>query len=122
MIRYFLIVIFIGSYLFASDSGNKVNKCFSEKGGYSCDEAGEIEERYGNYEKSFSLYNYNCKRGFASGCYNLGRLYLSGKGVKQSFEKTFSLYSQACNGGSPGGCTGLGGLYERGDGVEHNPS
>jgi TPR repeat protein len=58
-----------------------------------------------------------CGRGSAAGCYCLGLLYGSGKGVGRDPAKAFKLKRRACDGGYAPGCAGVGDAYRIGFGV-----
>ena len=45
-----------------------------------------------------------CDGGNAIGCFNLGTMYDSGRGVKQDDFKAKELFGKACDGGDAGGC------------------
>ena len=48
------------------------------------------------------------------GCYNLGKAYSNGIGVRQNKQKAKELFGKACDGGHQGGCKGYRILNEQG--------
>ena len=59
---------------------------------------------------------------YGKGCYNLGVLYSSGKGVKQDYKKANELYLKACNLKDGSGCYNIGISYYLGKGISQNIS
>jgi len=61
-----------------------------------------------------------CDGGDMTDCYNLGRMYENGDGVKQDKFKAVEFYTKACDGGHAAGCFTLGFRYDQGEGVKQN--
>jgi TPR repeat protein len=58
-----------------------------------------------DFERSAKVYAKNCeKKGYAPSCFNLGRLYMTGKGVPQSDKEATGLFHKACKDGHLMGC------------------
>ncbi|MGX3044675.1 tetratricopeptide repeat protein [Helicobacter sp. T3_23-1056] len=55
-------------------------------------------------------------------CYNLGVMYIDGKGVRQDYHKARELWKKACDMKNAMACHNLGVLYARGKGVKQNRS
>ena len=52
----------------------------------------------GDHKKLVEVYETACNEGKASGCYNLGVLYVEGTGnVEKNYEKAAKLYQKACD-------------------------
>lgn len=74
-----------------------------------------------NYEQAAQVYTKNCeKKKYAASCFNIGRLYLAGKGVDASDEKAFKLFETTCKAGHAQGCHHLGYMYMKGIGVKED--
>lgn len=58
----------------------------------------------------------------AENCYNLGTIYLLGKGVRQDYHKARELYKKACDMKYTNACLNLGFQYSAGLGVRQNLS
>jgi beta-lactamase hcpA (cysteine-rich 28 kDaprotein) len=74
----------------------------------------------GDYQKAGQLYQKACDGGNADGCYNLGLLYVSGRGVKQDYQKAVKLFKKDCDSGNAEGCYNLGVSYNNGKGVKQD--
>jgi TPR repeat protein len=64
-----------------------------------------------------ALFRLACDRGSASGCYRLGRSYLSGNGVEKSTQTAAALFRTSCDARELNACVALGRLLKAGDGV-----
>ena len=69
-----------------------------------------------DFEKAEKL----CEGGDATGCLNLGTMYVKGEGVNQDSFKAVKFYEKACDGGDAQGCLNLGLMYSNGEGVRQN--
>jgi TPR repeat protein len=57
------------------------------------------------HARSAKIYEENClKKGYGASCFNLGKLFLSGKGIEQSDKKAGSFFAMACNNDHLQGC------------------
>ena len=57
------------------------------------------------HERSSKVYEKNClQKGYGASCFNLGKLFLSGKGIEQSDKKAGSFFNMACNNDHLQGC------------------
>jgi len=74
----------------------------------------------GDYQKAAQLYQKACDGGNSDGCYNLGLLYVSGRGVKQDYQKAVKLFKKDCDSGNAEGCYNLGVAYNNGKGVKQD--
>eukprot|EP01038_Epipyxis_sp_PR26KG_P008969 gene8969-12098_t len=57
-----------------------------------------------DFVKAASIYTLNCERGYPASCFNLGKFYLSGRGVTQSDDKAEHLFEKSCQGTHQQGC------------------
>ena len=57
------------------------------------------------------LYKKACDSGNPAGCYNLGGIYATGKGIKKDLNNAIIFYKKACDGGFQEGCFQLAVLY-----------
>lgn len=58
-----------------------------------------------NHEKASIVYKNNCyNKEYSASCFNLGRLYLSGKGVKQDDTESINLFKKSCDLGHLSAC------------------
>lgn len=58
-----------------------------------------------DFIRSAKVYGQNCEaKGYAPSCFNLGRLYMTGKGVNQSDKQATDLFNKACKDGHLLGC------------------
>src|SRR4051812_46767360 len=71
----------------------------------------EILEKPVKLAGALALYEKACNAGPASGCYELGILYVKGQGVTADPPHANQLFEQACHGGSAAACAELGGRY-----------
>ena len=56
-------------------------------------------------ERAAKLYERNCReKGYPASCFNLGKLHLAGKGVKQDDQTAERLFTKACKGGHLSAC------------------
>lgn len=56
-------------------------------------------------ERAAKLYERNCReKGYPASCFNLGKLHLAGKGVKQDDHAAERLFTKACKGGHLSAC------------------
>ena len=56
-------------------------------------------------ERAAKLYERNCReKGYPASCFNLAKLHLAGKGVKQDDASAERLFTKACNGGHLSAC------------------
>lgn len=62
-----------------------------------------------------------CTAGSLEACYQQGREYEQGKGVKKNTKRAAAIYAQVCEGGHLMGCRRLGMLYRAGEGVKKDP-
>ena len=62
-------------------------------------------------------YRYGCDYGNATGCRNLGLLFVNGKGVTQNSVQANTLFSQACDLKDASGCRSLATSCEKGRGM-----
>jgi len=67
------------------------------------------------------LFGRACDGGLAGGCFELGKLYSAGQGVKKSDARASQLWDRACTAGSLLACGSLGSAYDHGDGVTASP-
>lgn len=81
--------------------------CYDGKGeAVACHQTGEFysvvkEDR----ERAANIYERNCReKGYSASCFNLGKLHLAGKGVKQNDTVAESFFAKACKGGHLSGC------------------
>lgn len=74
----------------------------------------------GDYQKAGQLFQKACDSGNADGCYNLGLLYVNGRGVKQDYQKAVKLFKKDCDSGNAEGCYNLGVSYNNGKGVKQD--
>jgi uncharacterized protein len=58
-----------------------------------------------------------CEGGDSEGCFNLGGMYASGRGVAKDDVKAAQPYGKACDGGNALGCHNLGIIYSAARGV-----
>lgn len=57
------------------------------------------------HKRSSRIYEKNClEKGYGASCFNLGKLYLSGKGIEQSDEQAGRYFQMACNNEHLQGC------------------
>ncbi len=70
------------------------------------------------FKKAFDT----CNSGNATGCYNLGIMYVQGKEIRQNYFKAKEHFGKACDGGVANGCYNLGIMYGKGKGVRQNYS
>eukprot|EP01036_Dinobryon_divergens_P022221 gene22221-30462_t len=58
-----------------------------------------------NYENAAKIYSNNClNRNYGPSCFNLGRLFVAGKGVPQSDEKAEEMFGKSCESKHLQGC------------------
>lgn len=58
-----------------------------------------------DHKRAFNVYELNCnKSGYSPSCFNLGKLYLGGRGVEQNDAAATSLFKKSCDGGHNSGC------------------
>lgn len=75
---------------------------------------------FANDAIDFKSYKDDCNRGSAEGCYNLGVMYLEGRGTKQDSFKAVELNIKACDAGFGLACNNLGASYFYGEGVKQS--
>ncbi len=65
----------------------------------------------GDFVNAFELFKRSCDGGNPSGCFGLGTMYVSGKGVDVNLDKAQRYYEMGCSAGDPTSCTNLAMLY-----------
>lgn len=60
---------------------------------------------------AFALFKKSCDGGNPSGCFGLGTMYATGKGVDVNLQKAQRYYEMGCSAGDPTSCTNLAMLY-----------
>lgn len=60
---------------------------------------------------AFGLFKKSCDGGNPSGCFGLGTMYVTGKGVDVNLQKAQRYYEMGCSAGDPTSCTNLAMLY-----------
>lgn len=73
-----------------------------------------------DFKNALKLYHSLALRGYAPAQSNLGSMYATGRGVKQSYEKALDLYRKAAEQGYAVAQNNLGNMYDYGDGVEES--
>lgn len=73
-----------------------------------------------DFSKAKEYFEKACDLKEGLGCFNLGALYYSGKGVEKDLIKAAYFYSKACELKEGMGCGALGALYYNGDGVKRD--
>jgi len=68
--------------------------------------------------EQIELFSKACNSGDAKGCFKLGYIYNTGKGVEKDYIKARKYYEISCNAGYARACTRLGLLYGEGKGVK----
>ncbi len=81
---------------------------------------GQKAYKSNNYKEAVKFYAKACKEGNAQGCYELGYMYYSGKGIKQDDSKGLQFYNKACDMNLSGSCLYLGFMYLNGDMVKQD--
>ncbi len=64
------------------------------------------------------IFSKACESGDAKGCFNLGFVYNTGKGLKKDYVKARKYYLISCDAGYARACTRLGLLYGEGKGIK----
>ena len=95
---FILVVLLWGSWSFADSAKDYL------------DQGNKAYNNY-NYTKAAKLVKKACDMGNATGCQNLGMLYVKGQGVSKSYTKSIELFKRACDLGNGQGCMNIGMLY-----------
>jgi len=74
----------------------------------------------GNFQKAFELFKPFAEKGLASAQYNLGIMYVNGRGVPQDYKEALKWFRKAAEQGEAMAQNNLGGMYDRGKGVPEN--
>ncbi len=74
----------------------------------------------GDYAAAIQLLRPLAESGNSAAQYNLGMMYIQGKGVPQSYAEGAEWYRQAADGGEPDAQRALGAMYHEGAGVPEN--
>lgn len=85
-----------------SCSNSNINECINR---------GIKFEENKNYKKAYVYYITACKSRNASACYNIGRLFQYGLGMKKSIKDALRYYEYSCDNNSPKACQALGHYY-----------
>jgi len=71
----------------------------------ACHHVGEFLSIVKDKHKNAAVvYEGNCKKGYGPSCFNLGKLFLAGKGVRQDDNEAETLFTKACGTGHVAGC------------------
>ena len=82
---------------------------------------GIAEYEKGNKKLASDFYIKGCKEKDVYSCIELGKLYITGEGIKANNRKAKKLFAKACTMGYTSGCYHLGRLYyQGGDGIKQN--
>lgn len=65
-----------------------------------------------DYLAAKKLFETSCDFNNINACYNLGLMYMDGRGVKKDINKTLVFFEKACEGGLANACFNLGVIYE----------
>ena len=125
MKKIFLVLVAMTALLSAEQSDFDINelqnRC-NNNNATVCTGLGTAYYLRQDYKKAGELYSKACDLESGEGCFNLGGLYINGKGVRQDYKKASELYSKACDLGNGVGCFNLGFLYKKGLGVRQDKS
>jgi hypothetical protein len=78
---------------------------------------GEFLRVTARLEDALAFLEPRCTKGAAENCYELGMLYLRGRGVPEDKVRAAGLFQKACDAGALAGCTALGWAYATGAGM-----
>lgn len=65
----------------------------------------------GDYQNAYDSFKKSCKGGNPSGCFAIGTMYATGKGVDTNIRRAKKYYEIGCSAGDPTSCTNLAMLY-----------
>lgn len=71
----------------------------------------------GDLITAFGLFKSSCEGGNPSGCFGLGTMYASGRGVELNMQKAQQYYEMGCSAGDPTSCTNLAMIYNEKSGA-----
>ena len=65
----------------------------------------------GDFQNAYDSFKKSCKGGNPSGCFAIGTMYATGKGVDTNIRRAKKYYEMGCSAGDPTSCTNLAMLY-----------
>lgn len=71
-------------------------------------------------EIGLKLFKQNCDNKNLESCYNMGRIYLIGRGVKEDYPRALKIFASTCDEGLAISCNNLGVMYAHGFGTKQD--